>query len=161
MPPAERWWWDLHFHLFPHLSNFFLICKMTSWHRFTVASVLHQVEKLACLSALPILLPHPSADKSIRLSGTQRLGFSYRVDWLLAGWQGCCGNFCCVCRQHTFQTNQNNCHISHTSLRPHWVNHVHKPTWPATDQSSLLGWKRQSDRCRWIVAVGWRGGRNG
>lgn len=161
MPPAGGDGGTLHFHLFPHLSNVFLICKMTSWHRLTVASVLHQVEKLACLSALPVLLPHPSADKSIRLSGTQRLGFSYRVDWLLAGWQGCCGNFCCVCRRHTFQTNQNNCHISHTSLRPQRVNRVHKPTWPATDQSSLLGWKRQPVRRGWIVAVGWQGGRNG
>lgn len=133
-------------------------CEMNPWHQFTVASVTRLKKKLACLPALPMLLPRPSADKSIRLSGTQRLGFSYRVDWLPAGWQGCCGNFCCVCRQHTFQTNQNNCRISHTSLRPHQVQPVHKPTWPVTDQSSLLGWKRQSVRCQWIVAVGWQGG---
>lgn len=99
--------------------------------------------------------PRPSADKSIQLCGTQRLGFSCRVGLGVGGRQGRCGNFCCVCRRYTFQTNQNNCHISHTPpslISPHQL--IPPSTNPHDLRPVITFRLEKAVGSRWIVAVG-------
>lgn len=97
-------------------------CEIISWHCCFRPSLgwKKKPKKTICfLSAVAIPLPRPNADKSIRLSGTQRLGFSYWVHRLLAGRRGCCGNFCCVCRrQHISVKSKQLPYLSHITVPP-------------------------------------------
>lgn len=78
------WWWNLHFLPFPHLFRVFLSCKMNSWHRLTVASVLHRIEKKPNL-----VVYQPFQNRSPAVVLTNPYDYLGHKGWDLAtGWTG-------------------------------------------------------------------------
>lgn len=132
---------SLHFHHSPHLFVYLFFNKNDSFNStdsmllwpFTIK------KKKTCL-AITALRPrphttlHPSADKSIQLCGTQRLGFSCRVGLGVGGAAGTLWKLLlCLSAAHISDKSKQLPHLSYTPLprKPpptHPPFPLHKPT---------------------------------